>query len=136
MNKLVHSRIINTDSDHELIMATVKTKGTVSHQYSTNSKIYKNFDKNNFLLDLIAQPWSNVYSFTDVKLITNEIMVLFLEILNKHAPCRLRNIKHKSNNLELSKECLNLIEYRNKLKRRAKMNNNQDTWNHWRIIKN
>ena len=32
MNKFVHSRIINTDSDHELIMATVKTKGMVKHQ--------------------------------------------------------------------------------------------------------
>ena len=84
--KLVQNCIIDSESDHKLILTTLETKGFVKTQQSTNSRIYKNFNKDNSKLNLISQPWTNVYQYSDVKLITSEITNLFLQVLDKHAP--------------------------------------------------
>ena len=120
VRKLVQTRIINTVSDHELISATVKTKGFVKTQQSTNSRVLKNFCPKNFKLDLLSQTWSKIYQFEDVKLITNEITKLFIEVLDSHAPKILRHKCHKTHKSKLSTECLELIKKRNNLKKGQK----------------
>ena len=53
----------------------------------------------------MAQPWSQVYNNTDVKLISFKIMDLFLNVLDKHAPKKIRTKKGgKCGRLNLSKE--------------------------------
>ena len=75
--KVVHNSNLDTESVHNLITVTLKTKGTVKTKEISNSKDFRGFKKEDFVLDLLAQIWTSVYQLTDVTLIDDEITELF-----------------------------------------------------------
>ena len=70
--------------------------------------------------------WTEIYNIKDPTLIDSAITGNILSILNKHAPIvTFRTGGKKGGNRNLSKECLDEIKTRNKLKKKAKITNLQ-----------
>merc|ERR1712240_245425 len=59
--KLVQVRNIETDSDHDLISCITKVNGNVSTPKSTRSRDFKDFNENDFKLELLGQNWLDIY---------------------------------------------------------------------------
>lgn len=47
---------------------------------------FRNFNEEDFKLDLMAQPWSRIYESKHVNVIAILMNYLFLGVLDKHAP--------------------------------------------------
>ena len=78
--------MIKTDSDHDMIFGTIKTKGNVINNEFTKTRCYKDFDKNCFKMDLIAEIWTEIYSICDPKVACNFINDKFTKILDLDTP--------------------------------------------------
>ena len=52
MSKLVQVKQIETQSDHDLVLAIVKINGTVNTNSSVRTRDYRGFNCNDFLMEL------------------------------------------------------------------------------------
>ena len=137
MTKLVQIRQIETESDHDLILATVKIEGKVKTQETTNSRNFRNFDGNYFLIEMLGLKWTEIYQHYYPTIIASIITNNITSILDKMTPRKLRTINGEvKNKLSVSKECLSMIRERNRLKKRAKSTGDKDDWIRWRKLKN
>ena len=73
MNKHVKMTNMDTDSDHDLILSTVLVKGSVRNLEITKRRNFSNFNKDEYLLDLMGLKWSNIYNLKDPTLIDSAI---------------------------------------------------------------
>merc|ERR1712082_150193 len=69
MNKHVKTSNYDTDSDHDVIVTTLKTKGNVVHQEVIVKRNYSKFNREDYLLDLMSLRWTEVYDLKDPTLI-------------------------------------------------------------------
>ena len=89
-----------TISDHYAIFGNRKLNCAVnrhSHQTITY-RSFKHFDENAFINDLRQVPWEILESFNDVSECVQIWNILFLEIVNKHAPLKQHRVR-KENHL-------------------------------------
>ena len=137
MNKHVKTSNYDTDSDHDIIVTTLKTKGNVVHDEVIVKRNYSKFNREDYLLDLMSLRWTEVYDLKDPTLIDTFITDKLLSVLDKHAPIRtFKTGGIKNRNRNISKECLQSIRNRNKLRQIAKRTNSVDDWEKWRKTKN
>ena len=82
--------------------------------------------------------WSNIYDIKDPTLIDSFITENILSILDVHALIKIfKNGGSKLNeNKKLSKECLERIRERNRLRRMARRTNSTRDWENWKLEKN
>ena len=116
--KHVQTRNLESDSDHDIILTTVLTKGNVSTTEATKKRDYRNFDKNrkDYLMDLMGQKWSQIYDLMDPTLIENKITELLLDVLEKYAQLKYLPKKKNHTGPKLTSKCLDLIKDRNRKK--------------------
>ena len=96
----------------------------------------KNFDNQKFIEDLMHQPWENVYFFPEDPNTKWEIWKkLFLEVLNRHAPLQHKKIRAKKIPW-LTSPIKELINTRDKLKRKAIITNLEWDWENYKRIRN
>lgn len=136
VNKHVHTKNLESDSDHDIILTTLLTKGNISTKEATRTRNYKNFDVSNYLADLMGQPWSLVYNHTDPTLIDDKITYLLMYVLEQYAPMTYKPKRKNYEGLKLSTECLELIKTKNQMKFLAKSTGNLTDWNNWKKAKN
>ena len=114
-------------SDHYAIFCNrsshISPDKSSQHQTITY-RSFKNFNELNFLNDLNAVPWEIIENFDDIDDIVSSWMLLFTEILDKHAPIKTQRIKRKYQPEWLTPEILDLIKERNK----CKLNRNTDAY--------
>ena len=96
----------------------------------------KNSNEEHFMNDLLKQQWEYVYFYPDN---ANDMWIvwkdLFLEVLNKHAP--LCHKKLRVNSVPwLTSEIKNLINSRDRLKRKAIITNLDSDWSSYKVFKN
>ena len=132
----MQTRNIDSDSDHDIILTTVLTKGNVSTKEATKRRNYHIFNAENYLTDLMGQKWTQDYNFTDPTLIEDKITELLLNVLDWYAPLKYKPKKKSHGGLKLSTECLELFKDRNTKKNLAKSTGNVEDWNNWKIAKN
>ena len=96
----------------------------------------KNFDEKKFIDELLNQHWDYVYSFGDDPNAMWEIWKeLFLEVLDKHAPLQQKNVR--SNKVPwITSEIKNLINKRDKLKRKAIISKSEIDWINYKTSRN
>ena len=73
MNKHVKTSNFDTDSDHDIVVTTLKTKGNVRHEETVIRRDYSKFNKELYLLDLMGIKWSEVYDIKDPVIINSLI---------------------------------------------------------------
>ena len=137
IKKLVDTCNIITECDHDLILTSLLVKGSVRNIEVIKKRNYSNFNKDNYLMDLLGSRWSDIYDIKDPTLIDTAITDLIVSVLDKHAPIiSFKTGGNKKGNSYLSKECLALIRERNNLRKKAKASNLQLDWEIWRRAKN
>ena len=125
INKHINTTTIDTDSDHDLVLTSLLTRGIIRNEEITKRRDLSKFNKESYLMDLMGRKWSSLYDLKDPTLIDTAITDNILEVLNLHAP--IRTFKSGGNksagNKKLTKECLSRIRNRNMLRRIAKQTN-------------
>ena len=125
-------------SDHSLIYAIRKTNPTTKTGTNIRTIKFRNmkrFDQQQFIADLLGQPWGRVVLQKDTNSMWSCCKEMFLEILNKHAP--IQNERTRSFNVTwLTKEIKELIHNRVKLKRKAVVANQDEDWQNYKSFRN
>ena len=80
MKKFISTRNVESTSDHDLIITSVKIKGNVNFLEKTYSRDPKRLNIESFKMDLLFQKWSDIYNFTEV----NDIASKITKILTKN----------------------------------------------------
>ena len=93
MSKLIQVKQLEAQSDHDLILAVLKTNGMVNSNSSVKNRDYRKFNYNDFFTELCGLNWTEVYNLEDPTLIAARITELFCIPLDSMAPIKLRNIK-------------------------------------------
>ena len=112
-------------SDHYPICFTHKS-GRGKHRKHHHEKIeyrnFKNFSQQKFVDDLHTVPWSVIDLFSDVDDKIETWNTLFTDVVNKHIPLVTRRVKNKQLPGWMTRDILQQICVRDKLKARAKNN--------------
>ena len=136
--KISHSGVIHTGiSDHSLVFAIRKIRVMQRNEKNCiEIRNMKNFDEKKFIDELLNQHWDYVYFFGDDPNAMWEIWKeLFLEVLDKHAP--LQQKKVRSNKVPwITSEIKNLINKRDKLKRKAIISKSEIDWINYKTSRN
>ena len=127
--KVSDSGVIHTGiSDHSLVFAIRKIFVIKKLENTIEIRNMKKFDTQKFVADLMQQQWENVYFFAETPNAKWEIWkMLFLEVLDKHAP--LQNKKIRTRRVPwITSSIKELINTRDKLKRKAIITNLENDW--------
>ena len=73
-------------SDHDIVSYTRYSKAPPSPARTIRRRSYKNFIEEDFVTDMAAVDWSEVYLATDVDTATSIFTRKFVNVLNVHAP--------------------------------------------------
>ena len=73
-------------SDHDIVSYTRYSKAPPSPARTIRRRSYKNFIEEDFITDMAAVDWSEVYEATDVDTAASIFTRIFLNVLNLHAP--------------------------------------------------
>ena len=86
------------NSDHSMVFAIKKLalKGMSNGNNAVTYRIFKNFDRESFRIDISSQSWESVYAFCDPNEMWQEWKHTFLAIANKHAPLRTKRVRARS----------------------------------------
>ena len=138
MNKHVKTSNHDTDSDHDIIVTTLKTKGFVSNEETVVRRNFSQFNAEVYQTELLGLRWSNIYDIKDPTLIDSFITENILSVLNLYAPIKIyKSGGSKYNgNKKYSKECIERIRERNRLRRLARRTNSVLDWENWKAEKN
>ena len=89
MNKHVQTSSHDTDSDHDIIVTTLKTKGLVRNEETVMKRNFSKFNIEAYQTELLGLRWSNIYDIKDPTLIDSFITENILSILDAHAPIKI-----------------------------------------------
>ena len=91
MNKHVQTLTHETDSDHDMVVTTLKVKGCVRNVETMVKRNFSRFNLEEYKTELLGMKWSDVYDIKDPTLIDSFITDTILEVLNEHAPVQNTN---------------------------------------------
>ena len=126
-------------SDHLGLLVTKKTRELRTTARTTKKRVYKHFDKNDFLADLkVAQEtglFKEMNETEDIEVAADIFTEVFTKVLEKHAP--LKVIQNRSNYIPyISKEIQNLMKERNFLKERAAETGDDEVFIRYKKLRN
>ena len=125
-------------SDHYLILTIRKIN--IHLNQIRNKKIeirnFKHFNAENFISDLQDQRWDSCDGDVSVDKKWETWKALFLRVLDKHAPIRIKNVRNKSNVPWLTSSIKLQIRERDRLKLFAIKNNSAYYWNAYKLSRN
>ena len=137
-DRILNSGVIHCGiSDHSLIYVIRKTSLRLrlgKHKYVTNRN-FKNFDADAFNEDLKNLSWHEILSMKDANTMWTKWKTLFLTVLERHAPHKMRRVKHKQMPW-MSAELKKLINEKHKMKARANKSSNPNDWEQFKKLRN
>jgi exonuclease III len=135
--KVSASGVIHTGiSDHSLVFTIRKISVFKKLENTVEIRNMKKFDNQKFVEDLVQQQWENVYFFADTPNAKWEIWkMLFLEVLDKHAPLQHKRIRTRRVPW-ITSSIKELINTREKLKRKAIITNLENDWLNYQRTRN
>ena len=135
--KISDSGVIHTGiSDHSLVFAIRKISVIDKQENILEIRNMKNFNEEKFIEDLLKQPWEHIYFCAEDPNAMWEIWKkIFLDVLDKHAPLqhkKIRSIKAPW----ITNDIKNLMNTRDRFKRKAILTNNENDWLNFRTTRN
>ena len=122
-------------SDHSLIFAVRKIGTPRGNPRFIESRSFKNFDQNRFKLDLQNANWPPIGSVNNANDYWSKWKSIFLEIVDKHAPCRTKKVRSRPSPW-ITSEIKKQMYSRDKLKKKAMKTNKPEIWDDYKKIKN
>ena len=124
------------DSDHNLIGYTRFSKEPPRPSKTVRKRSYKTFSECNFIADLSAVDWCEVYSSRDVDVAVEAFTAKYLSVLNLHAPWIVFQLR-KNYSPWISEETLALMKQRDNAKNVAAnlVQDGRDAADAWKIFK-
>ena len=122
-------------SDHDLIYAIRKIGLPKGKPRYIECRNFKNFDEKQFTSSLKSTKWPLINEFDDINKACDAWKSMFLEVIDKHAPCRSFRVRNKPCpwiNAEIKQKMFN----RDSLKKKAMLTNNPETWLAYRRQRN
>lgn len=122
-------------SDHDLIYAIRKIGIPKGKPRYIECRNFKNFDEKQFTSSLKSTKWPLINEFDDINKACDAWKSVFLEIIDKHAPCRSFRVRNKPCpwiNSELKQKMF----ARDSLKKKAMLANNPEIWLAYRRQRN
>ena len=135
--KISDSGVIHTGiSDHSLVFAIRKISVIDKQENILEIRNMKNFNEEKFIEDLLKQPWEHIYFSAENPNAMWEIWKkIFLDVLDKHAPLQHKKIRSKKAPW-ITNDIKNLMNTRDKFKRKAILTNNKNEWLNFRLTRN
>ena len=135
--KISDSGVIHTGiSDHSLVFAIRKISVIDKQENILEIRNMKNFNEEKFIEDLLKQPWEHIYFSAENPNAMWEIWKkIFLDVLDKHAPLQHKKIRSKKAPW-ITNDIRNLMNTRDKFKRKAILTNNENDWLNFRLTRN
>ena len=122
-------------SDHSLVYALRKFSLPKSYPKYKIVRNFKNFNENQFILDVSLIPWELVYQHIDPNLCWQVWKDLFLQALDRHAPIQSRRLR--SNPIPwITPEIKKLMQVRDWHKKRAIKHNSSAHWALYKKLRN
>ena len=135
--KISDSGVIHTGiSDHSLVFAIRKISVIDKQENILEIRNMKNFNEEKFIEDLLKQPWEHIYfSAEDPNAMWEIWKKIFLDVLDKHAPLQHKKIRSKKAPW-ITNDIKNLMNTRDRFKRKAILTNNENDWLNFRTTRN
>ena len=132
---LRHLNVTNGALDHNVIGTDISTCDIKFGGQNIVKQIWKNFNRKRCLEKFANMDWSGVMSETNVDLANTEFEDKFCHILDTEAP--FRNVQVRANfNPWLTQETKNEMRYSNLAREKAKVTDDFDDWNDYKIRRN
>ena len=140
VNKMSAAEIIGVgESDHLGILVTKKTREIRSSPRTTVKRIYKNFNRDDFLQDIIdakvSGHFGQIHAADDIDDATEVFTKAFTNVLDKHAP--LKVIQNRNNYVPyISNELKEKMKDRDKLKIEAAISGDKEKYSEYKAKRN
>ena len=126
-------------SDHLGLLVTKKTRELRTSARTTKKRVYKNFDRNDFLTDMkVAQDtglFEEMHQTEDIEVAAEIFTEVFTKVLDKHAP--LKVIQNRNNYVPyISDEIQAMMKQRNIMKKSAAETGNTEVFEDYKKIRN
>ena len=116
-------------SDHQpIFLLKKKVKTTERSEQQFEGRSYRNYDKQKFMDNIMAQKWEYFYNATDPMKAWDEMLKIINREANKQCPARTYKIKHNKP-CWLTNEIVEQIKDRDYFYRKAKRTYDEDDWN-------
>ena len=93
---IIHSGVYPMSiSDHNLIYAVRKISIPRGQPRFVESRNFKTFNETKFITDLENAPWPYTKDIQDVNCVWDAWKNVFLNVIEKHAPCRIMRVRNK-----------------------------------------
>ncbi len=99
-----------------------------------NARSFKEYDRNQFVMDLAQIPWHENFSIDDVNGKFSSFNGHFLSILEKHAPVKSMKIRYRRCPF-MSREIKELMKNRDKLHKLARRTKMTTDWENYRVCR-
>ncbi|XP_028403422.1 uncharacterized protein LOC114526119 [Dendronephthya gigantea] len=134
--KIVNAGVLHLGiSDHSLVYFIRKTHYQQTTARIIQSRVFKNFNKNDFLRELNEKPWCEVNSQNNPNCMWDIWKSLLMESIDKHAPIRSRRVGRKKAPW-ITNELLKKMHVRNYLKKQAVNFNDGVSWEKYKRSRN
>ena len=122
-------------SDHQPIFVVKKKGRDTRPSVDFQGRSYRNFDKTVFRDKLVGRDWDNFYDISDPVEAWDSILGNLTPVLDEMCPIRTFRIKNYRPNW-ISDELIEQIKDRDYFYKRAKLDNEEDSWNIARHLRN
>ena len=116
-------------SDHQpIFLLKKKVKTTERSEQQFEGRSYRNYDKQKFMDNIMAQKWEYFYNATDPMKAWDEMLKIINREANKQCPARTYKIKHNKP-CWLTNEIVEQMKDRDYFYWKAKRTSDEDDWN-------
>ena len=95
----------------------------------------KKFNEASFCCDLSTAPWDSAFVYEDINDVWNHWSKLYKDIIDKHAPIVKKRV-HANQLPWINVQIKRAIRLRNKLYRKYRLSQNDETWESYRVQRN
>ena len=124
-------------SDHSLIYVfrKISLPSAVRGNNTVSYRQFKNFNRNRFRSDILAQPWADLMGMDNPNEMWSKWKALFLEVCDLHAPLHTKYVR-ASKSPWITPELKNLMYRRDRLKIKALRTGDPSDWNNFKRLRN
>ena len=140
VDKVVRPEVLGIGkSDHLGLLVTKKTRELRTSPRTVKKRVYKNFDQNDFLKDILLAKESGLFdemnNTEDIEVAGDIFTGVYTKILDKHAP--LKVIQNRCNYVPyISNELKCQMKQRDLLKKSAAQSGDTDTYKEYQKVRN
>ena len=135
-NLIIDTKVMPSSiSDRDLIYAVLKLKRKRPKPVCIMTRIFKNYQQDDFLWDISMVPWCIVDCFDDIDDRVYALNTLFSEVLDKHAPIKKVKIRGRPSPY-ITDEIRELMKSRDRWRKIARRTGKPDAWTTYKNLRN